>query len=121
MVFPVGPAVMVVWGVVVSTLKDRLAGVGSVFFAWSVALTSSECGPSVREPVLNGELQAAKAPSSMRHSNVPLGSLDANVKEGVFVAVEPEGPSAMLVSGGVVSGGDAVVLAVQVTVPRHSG
>lgn len=57
----------------------------------------------------------------MRHSNVPLGSLDANVKEGVFVAVEPEGPSAMLVSGGVVSGGDAVVLAVQVTVPRHSG
>jgi hypothetical protein len=83
---------MVVWGVVVSTLKDRLAGVGSVFFAWSVALTSSECGPSVREPVLNGELQAANAPSSMRHSNVPLGSLDANVKEGVFVAVEPEGP-----------------------------
>jgi hypothetical protein len=29
--FPVGPAVMVVWGAVVSTLNDRSAGVGSVF------------------------------------------------------------------------------------------
>ena len=69
---------------------------------------------------MKGELQAANAPSSMRHSNVPPGSVDVNVKEGALLLVAPEGPSAMVVSGGVVSGGDAVVLAVQLTVP-HEG
>jgi hypothetical protein len=83
-----------------------------------VALTSIVCGPSERAAGLKGELQAANAPSSMRHSNVAPGSLEVNVKEGALVRVGPEGPSAMLVSGGVVSGGDAVVLAVQVTVPH---
>jgi hypothetical protein len=109
---------MVVWGAVVSTLKDRSAGVGSVFFAWSVALTSNACGPSVRGAVAKGELQAANAPLSMRHSKVTSGSVAVKVKEGAFVLVEPEGPPVMVVSGGVVSGGDAVVLAVQLTVPH---
>jgi hypothetical protein len=49
-----------------------------------------------------------------------LGSIDEKVNEGAFSLVAPEGPPAMVVSGGVVSGGDAVVLAVQLTVP-HSG
>ena len=117
-VFPVGPAVMVVWGVVVSTLKDRSAGVGSVFAAWSAALTSNVCRPSVRVAVSKGELQAANAPPSMRHSNVAPGSVDMKVKEGAFLLVGPEGPPVMVVSGGVVSGGDAVVFAVQLTVPH---
>lgn len=117
-VFPVGPAVMVVRGVAVSTLKDRRAGVGSVFAAWSVALTSNVCGPSVRVAALKGEVHAANVSSSMRHSNVASGSVDVKVKEGAFLLVGPEGPSAIVVSGGVVSGGDAVVLAAQLTVPH---
>jgi hypothetical protein len=40
------------------------------------------------------------------------------VKEGAFLLVGPEGPPVMVVSGGVVSGGDAVVFAVQLTVPH---
>lgn len=112
---------MIVRGAVASTTKDRVAGVGSVFAAWSVALTSNVCGPSVRVAVLKGELQAANARSSMRQANVAPASVDVKVNEGAFVLVGPVGPSAMVVSGGVVSGGDAVVLAVQVTVPRQSG
>lgn len=104
---------MVVWGAVVSTMKDRSAGVGSVFDAWSAALTSNVCRPSLRVAVSKGELQAANAPPSMRHSNVEPGSVDAKVKEGALLLVTPEGPAVMVVSGGVVSGGDAVVLAVQ--------
>lgn len=87
--------------------------------AWSVDLTSNVCGPSVRAAVLKGELQATNAPSSVRHSNVAPGSVDVKVKEGAFWLVGPDGPSAMAVSGGVVSGGDAVVLAVQLTVGPH--
>jgi len=57
---------MVVSGGVASTVNDRLAGVGSVLFALSVALTSNVCGPSVRAAALKGELQAANAAASTR-------------------------------------------------------
>ncbi len=40
-----GPELILVLGAVVSTLNERLAGVGSVFPAASVALTSKVCGP----------------------------------------------------------------------------
>ncbi len=111
---------MVVCGAVESTLKDRSAGVGSVFFAWSVALTSNVCGPSVRGAVAKGELQEANAALSVRHSNVPPGSVDENAKEDTFVLIALEGPPVIVVSGGVVSGGDAAVLAVQLNVPAQS-
>jgi hypothetical protein len=112
---------MVVWGGVVSTVNDRSAGVGSVLPALSVALTSNVCGPSARVAALKGELQAANAAASTRHSKVPSGSVEAKLKEGAFLPVGPAGPSAMVVSGGVVSGGNAVVFAVQLNVPAQSG
>ena len=48
LVVPVGPAVIVVSGGVVSTVKVRVAGVASVLPAGSVARTSKVCEPSSR-------------------------------------------------------------------------
>jgi hypothetical protein len=49
LVGPEGPAVIVVSGAAVSTVKELVAGVGSVLPAASVALTSKLWGPSARE------------------------------------------------------------------------
>ncbi len=103
LVVPVGPAVIVVSGGVVSTLNARLAGVGSVLPAVSVARTSNVCAPSASAAVVNGVVQAANAPASTRHWNVDPASVAVKENVGVLSLVVPVGPAVIVVSGAVVS------------------
>ena len=57
---PEGPVLMVVSGAVVSTVKVRVAGVGSWFPAASSALNSAVWEPSERPVKVFGEVQSAK-------------------------------------------------------------
>ncbi|MEH3055363.1 MAG: hypothetical protein PGN13_15395 [Patulibacter minatonensis] len=82
LVRPLGPPSIVVSTPDVSTARVRVAGVGSVLPASSVARTARTCSPSVRVG-LHGEAQVAHAASSTRHSKVLPGSLEENVKVGV--------------------------------------
>ena len=88
-------------------MNVRLAGVGSVFWAWSVARTSKLWLPreSGAEGVwlAPGPEQAANAWESKRHLKVEPDSLDVNVKVGVLSVVGPEGPELIVVWGGTVS------------------
>jgi hypothetical protein len=52
-----------------------------------------------------GELQELKLPPSRRHSNVDPASLEEKVKDALVLVVVPDGPSTIVVSGGVVSAG----------------
>ena len=61
---PDGPASIVVSGGVVSTVQVRLAGVGSVLPAGSVARTVNVCEPSARPLYVWGEVHAVSAPPS---------------------------------------------------------
>ena len=79
----------------------RLAGVGSVFWALSVARTSKLWLPAEsgvegvwRAP---GPEQGANARESKRHAKVEPGWLDENVKVGVLSVVAPEGPEVIVV------------------------
>src|SRR3712207_521880 len=96
---PVGPESMFVCGIVVSTVKVRLAGVGSTFPAGSIARTSIVCSPSASSGLVYGVGQEAKPASSIRHSKVEPGSVEANSKVGVLMLVGPLGPAANVVSG----------------------
>ena len=96
-----GPSVIVVSGPVVSTVKLRCAGEGSVLLAWSVAWTAKVCGPSESVPVVNGVVQEVNGAPSTEHSKVTLFSSASNSKVGVLSAVvEPSGgPWVIVVSG----------------------
>src|SRR5437016_1807083 len=89
------------------TKKVRVAGVGSVFVALSVALTSKLWlpGDSAAEGVwlAPGPEQAANASESKRHWKVEPDSLDVNVNVGALSVVGPEGPEVIVVSGATVS------------------
>ena len=89
------------------TVKVRLAGVGSVFLALSMARTSKLCPPaeSGLEGVwlAPGPEQAPNAWESKRHRKVEPDSLDENLKVGVVSVVDPEGPEVIVVWGGTVS------------------
>ena len=90
-----GPELILVLGAVVSTLNERLAGVGSVFPAVSVALTSKVCGPcaSAEEVwVRPGPEQAPKGWESIRHWKLEPVSFEEKPKVGVVSLVAPEGP-----------------------------
>jgi hypothetical protein len=98
-------------GVPASIVHVRLAGVASVLSASSVALTSNVCVPADNPEYVFGELQSLKLPSSRRHSNVDPASLEEKVKEALVLVVVPDGPAAIMVSGGVVSAGSVELLA----------
>jgi hypothetical protein len=100
---PLGPLSIVVCGAVVSRVKEREAGVGSVFPAASVARTSKVCGPSARAFSVRGDVQLAQAPPSTRHSNVAPGSSAEKVKAGAPALVRPLGPLSIVVCGAAVS------------------
>ena len=116
-VVPVGPELIVVsggvvsagGGVVVSTVNERVAGEASVFPATSVARTETLCAPSLRAAVVHGLVQSAQAPESTRHSKTEFASVAVNAKVGELSLVVPVGPDVIVVSGGVVSGGGAVL------------
>ncbi len=80
-VVPVGPVLIVVSGAAVSTVNVRVAGVGSMLPAVSVARTENVCAPSASAPnargdVHGGERAGRRARTVELHSNVDgLGSL----------------------------------------------
>ncbi len=83
------------------TVNVRLAGVGSVFLALSVARTSKLWLPTEsgvegvwRAP---GPEQGANAWESKRQAKVEPDWLDENVKVGVVSVVAPEGPEVIVV------------------------
>ena len=57
---------------------------------------------------MRGEVHAAQAPPSIRHSKVEPASVAVNAKVGVLSFVGPDGPVVISVSGGVVSGAATV-------------
>jgi hypothetical protein len=79
--------------------------------AWSVARTSKVCVPVDNPEYSFGEVQDPKLPSSRRHWNVDPASLEEKVKEALLLVVVPDGPAAIMVSGGVVSAGGVELLA----------
>ena len=90
-------------GVPASIVQVRLAGEASVLPAASVALTSNVCDPVDNPEYDFGEVQEPKLPPSKRHSNVDPDSLEEKVKDALVLVVVPDGPSMIVVSGGVVS------------------
>jgi hypothetical protein len=102
---PEGPAVIVVWGATVSTVKDRDTTALS-FPGASIALAKKVWAPSKSgEPPVNGEAQALKEAASKRHAKVEPGSVEAKEKLGVesLMKLPWPGPEAMLAWGGIVS------------------
>jgi hypothetical protein len=92
-------------GCVVSTVNVLVAGVASLFPAWSTARTENVCTPSERLPVVCGDVQADHSPASRRHRNVDPSSEDVKRNVGVGSSMwDPSaGPAVIVVSGGVVS------------------
>jgi hypothetical protein len=121
---PDGPDVIVVSGAVASTVKDRVAGVGSVLPAESVAATERLYAPSARVLNVFGEVQAAAVPvvlpgpSRVQAKDAPLSALNPNV--GVASLVNPDGPESMVVSGVLVSTVNEPVAAVGSALPAAS-
>jgi hypothetical protein len=97
---PVGPLLIVVSGTVASTVKVRVAGVGSGAPVTSTARISKVCAPSASVAVVNGDAQAANAAPSTRHWNATPASSALNVNVGAARRVSPDGPVAIVVSGG---------------------
>ena len=85
-------------------MNVRLAGVGSVFLALSVARTSKVWlpGESGVEGVwlAPGPEQGANAWESKRQVKVEPDSLEVKPKVGVVSAVDPAGPEVIVVWGG---------------------
>ena len=113
-----GPVSMVVSGGVVSlggtlTIQLRVAGVGSVLPAASLAATEKVWLPFARPEYGAGDVQGPDgAPSRLQAKVAPVGSDEVNEIEPLFVvSVLPStGSAPMVVSGGVVSpGGTATV------------
>jgi hypothetical protein len=102
---PAGPVSMVVSGMTVSTLNVREAGVASGLPAGSIARTWKVWEPSASELRLRGDVQAAKAPASSRHSKLaaPSGDEKLNVAEFTVIVEPPAGPESIEVSGATVS------------------
>ncbi len=90
-----------------STVKARLAGLWSVFAAWSVARTSNVWAPSVSAAAAvwasPGPEQGPKAAASKRHWKLEPGSEEEKLNDGVLSEVVPEGPESIVVSGAVES------------------
>ncbi len=69
---------------------------------------------------MNGESQAAKAPPSIRHSNLPPVSSDANENVGVESSLGPAGPAVTVVWGARVSTVNVRAAGVASTLPAVS-
>ncbi len=78
----VGVGVGVGVGAAVFTVKDKLAV--PMLPTVSMASTSRLCGPSTRGALVNGEVQGANEPPSIRHW-APAAPSTVNTKLGVFV------------------------------------
>jgi hypothetical protein len=89
------------------TVKVRVAGVGSVLLALSVARTAKRCEPFESGVaglwLAPGPEQGANGWESKRHLKVELAWLEENWKVGLWLVVELGGPEVIVVSGGVES------------------
>ena len=105
-----GPEAIVVSGAVASTVKLRLAALGSSLPAGSVALTSKVWAPLLSGPTVLGDVQLAKLAESTRHLKLEPASELAKPKVGVesLVVVPFAGPLPIVVSGGCESGTSTV-------------
>src|SRR4051794_3358791 len=110
-----------------STVHVRLAGVGSVFPAGSMARTSTVCWPPASSPSFQLAPQGPQATVSTlslvslsrRHSYVEPGSLEVELNVGVrSVDLPPSsGPTAIVVSGGSASTVNARAAGVESSLP----
>jgi hypothetical protein len=80
----------------------RDAGVGSTLAAASIARTWNVCEPSARDEYDCGDEHAAQVAPSSEHSKVAV-SVAVNERLAEWDVVVPDGPSVIVVSGGVVS------------------
>src|SRR6185437_2661092 len=84
--------------------KLRVAGLGSVLPAGSVARTSKTWAPEARSLagvwLLPAPEQGPNGAESKRHWKLEPGSEEEKPKVGVASLVEPEGPESIVVSGG---------------------
>jgi hypothetical protein len=105
-----GPPVMVVLGGAMSTVHVRLAALGSVLPAASIARTRNVWLPPVSPVYWRGEVQVLKAVvESSEHWNVEPGSVELNAKEATVAFVRAAGPLSIAVSGGVTSAAGPIV------------
>ena len=111
-------------GASVSTVKERVAGVGSTLPAGSVARTSKVWAPSASATVgvwaAPGPLQGANTAASKRHSKVDPVSVEEKPKVGVESLVGPEAPEVIVVFGAWVSTVKARVAGVESSVAGRS-
>ncbi len=118
---PDGPPVMVVSGAgaTTATVNVREAGVASTLPAASLARTENVCSPSARFVYACGDVHAANAALSRRHSNVAPGSL-VKANDAEFVVMVPVGPLVIVVSGAAVSTVNVRVAGEPSTLPAAS-
>jgi hypothetical protein len=98
-----GPAVIVVFGAVRSTVQVCCAGEPSTFPAGSVARTLKVWLPPASPVYVWGDAHAAKAEPSRLHWNVEPASVDVKVKDAVVWFVGLVGALVTDVSGAVTS------------------
>jgi hypothetical protein len=101
---PDGPDAIDVSGATVSTVHESVPGEGSTFPTASTARTAKLWDPSETAATACGEEHADQTPSSSLHSKLDPASLDVNTKLAEPEGVGPDGPDAITVSGGSVSG-----------------
>ena len=97
--FPEGAAVMVVFGTVVSTVQEALAGVASVFPAASIALTWIVCDPCERVESARGLVAAVHDPLSSLLWKVTPVSFELKLIETVVDETFPDGVDVIVVFG----------------------
>src|SRR5215211_1043347 len=83
-------------------VQVRMAGVGSLLPAVSVAVTWNVWGPSIRLLKVCGEPQFSISSSSIKQMKEP-GSLDEKVNVAELLLTVPDGPESMLAFGAVLS------------------
>ena len=91
-----------------ATVKDRVAGDGSVFPATSVERTDTTWSPPLSAAGVHGLVQSIHGPVSTWHSKAGLPSEEVKANVGVASVVVPLGPETIVVSGGVLSPGGLV-------------
>ena len=101
--FPEGAAVIVVFGTVVSTVQDALAGVASVFPAASIALTWIVCDPCERVESARGLVAVVHDPLSSLLWKVTPVSFEVKLIVAFVEETSPEGAAVIVVSGREVS------------------
>ena len=97
-VSPVGPATIVVLGALVSTVKARLAGVGSTAPPL-LERTANVCAPCFSRLYFFGDSQAFHLASSRLHWNFAPPAVEEKRNFADLLAVGPSGPDEMEVSG----------------------